>query len=431
MEKIPVNKNFIWAEAFINQLSDLGVRHACISPGSRSTPLVSTLTKNKKIKCFVHIDERVSGFFALGIAKTTGVPVIVVTTSGTATAELYPAIIEACQQRVPLIVCTADRPPELWKSGANQTINQWDLYKNHIRWFKNAGLPDLSSIRIAAIKKIAVKAFEISKNQKTGPVHLNFPFRKPLDKDSNTDELDIAMVDELTKPIPIETTELEISDFTKREKRQVENIYSKLNEHSNGLIIVGPMNYYEDFVRNVKVLSNITRYPILADGVSNLRFGCSDTELTICSNYDAFLRSDNFRKNHKPEIIIHFGRTVTSVTLQNYMDETKPRQFVINTFGDPVYPSASGRTVLKFEPNKFCEKLIERLKESKPKGKRNTWRKDFETAEEILETFKKKQIKNSDKKIEPPIITTALASVRSNTHVMLGNSLPIRDVDWF
>jgi 2-succinyl-5-enolpyruvyl-6-hydroxy-3-cyclohexene-1-carboxylate synthase len=431
MEKIPVNKNFIWAEAFINQLCDMGVRYACISPGSRSTPLVSTLANNKKVKCFVHIDERVSGFFALGIAKATGVPVIIVTTSGTATSEIYPSIIEAFQQRVPLIICTADRPPELWKTGSNQTINQWDLYKNHIRWFKNVGLPDLSSNRIAAVKKIALKAFEISNNQKTGPVHLNFPFRKPLDKNSHTDEVDIEMVDELTKPILIENAENELTDFTKRETRQVENVCSNLNEHSNGLIIVGPMNYDENFLRNVKVLSNITRYPILADGVSNLRFGSSDTDQTVCSNYDAFLRSDDFRENHKPEIIIQFGRTVTSVTLQNYVYETKPRHYVINKFGDPVYPSVSGRTILKFEPTQFCEKLIERLKERNPKRKRNSWRKDFETAEEIIESFKKKQIKNSEIKIEPTIITTALASIPSNSNIMIGNSLPIRDFDWF
>ena len=132
MKKTPVNRNFIWTEAFINQLCDLGVRYACISPGSRSTPLVACLVKQKKIKCFVHIDERVSGFFALGIAKATKLPVIVVTTSGTATSELYPAIIEAYQQRIPLLICTADRPPELLNTGANQTINQWNLRNNFV-----------------------------------------------------------------------------------------------------------------------------------------------------------------------------------------------------------------------------------------------------------------------------------------------------------
>jgi 2-succinyl-5-enolpyruvyl-6-hydroxy-3-cyclohexene-1-carboxylate synthase len=431
MEKIPVNRNFIWAEAFINQLCELGVRYACISPGSRSTPLVLTLAKNKKIKCFIHIDERVSGFFAIGLAKASGVPVIVVTTSGTATSELYPAVIEAYQQRVPLIICTADRPPELWNTGANQTINQWDLYKNHIRWFKNVGLPDLSSNRITAIKRIAVKAFEFSQFKKTGPVHLNFPFRKPLDKDSCTDEVDTALIDEVVNPIQIETSEDKITDFTKRKTKQIENVCNKLIEYTKGLIIIGPMNYDENFAKYVKVLSNNTRCPILADGVSHLRFASSNTDQTVCSNYDAFLRSDKFKENHKPEIIIHFGRTVTSVTLQDFINESNPRQFIVNNFGDLVYPSVRSRTVLKFEPNEFCEKLIERLTNTKLKRKKNSWRKDFEKAEELIENLKRKLIENLDVKIEPSIIARVLSSIPPNEHIMVGNSLPIRDLDWF
>jgi 2-succinyl-5-enolpyruvyl-6-hydroxy-3-cyclohexene-1-carboxylate synthase len=431
MEKIPVNRNFIWAEAFINQLCYLGVRYACISPGSRNTPLISTIAINKKVKCFVHIDERVSGFFALGIAKATGLPVIIVTTSGTATAELYPAIIEAYQQRSPLIICTADRPPELWNSGSNQTINQWDLYKNHIRWWKNVGLPDLSSSSIAAIKKIALKAFEISKNQKTGPVHLNFPFRKPLDNNTNTDEVEMTFLDDALKPIPIETAELEISDFTKRELKQIENVCEKLKEYSYGLIIVGPMNYDESFIKNLKELSSITHFPILADGVSHLRFGCSDSDQNVCSNYDAFLRSNNFMEDHKPDIILQFGRTVTSLTLQDFINESRPRQFIINKFADPVYPSVKGSSVLKFEPNRFCEKLIEVLSETKLKRKINSWRKDFNKADEIIESSKRTLFKSSDVKIEPVLIKRVLTSIPYNAHIMVGNSLPIRDFDWF
>src|SRR5690606_39832035 len=110
--KKKINRNYFWAETFINELTSVGIRYACISPGSRNTPLTLAIANNKKIKSFVHIDERCSAFFALGIAKAANSPVIVVSTSGTAAAELYPAIIEAYQQRVPLIICTADRPPE-------------------------------------------------------------------------------------------------------------------------------------------------------------------------------------------------------------------------------------------------------------------------------------------------------------------------------
>ena len=136
-----INRNYFWASLFVEQITQMGVRHVCISPGSRNTSLTFAFASNKKLKKYIHIDERSSGFFALGIAKRTNQPVAIVTTSGTAVAELYPAIIEAYQQRIPLIICTADRPSYLRDCGANQTINQDNIYKNHIRYFADLGLP--------------------------------------------------------------------------------------------------------------------------------------------------------------------------------------------------------------------------------------------------------------------------------------------------
>ena len=181
-----INRNIFWAENLFDRLARLGVKYVCISPGSRSTSLTLAAASNKKFKCFVHIDERSSGFFALGIAKATGKPVVIITTSGTAAAELYPSIVEAYQQRIPLIVCTADRPPELRGRGANQTINQENIYKNHIRHFREAGLPSTSFSGIRKIRKIAEEAYQKCSQ---GPVHLNFPFRKPFEPDTFTDEI--------------------------------------------------------------------------------------------------------------------------------------------------------------------------------------------------------------------------------------------------
>ncbi len=193
--KRPVNKNYLWSKVFVDQLANLGVEYVCISPGSRSTSLTLAFARSS-IKSFVILDERSSGFFALGIAKKTNNPVAIVTTSGTAVAELYPAIIEAYQQRVPLIVCTADRPPEMLNSGANQTINQNNIYANHINWFFDLGLPEVTSERILHLKSIALRAFVTSKVINKGPVHLNFPFRKPFEPDSFTDEIEENLLEE-------------------------------------------------------------------------------------------------------------------------------------------------------------------------------------------------------------------------------------------
>lgn len=180
MTKININRNILWTGSFVNELALLGVKYVSLSPGSRNTPLTLAFANNKKIKSYVHIDERSSGFFALGLAKASNTPVAVVCTSGTATVELYPAIVEAYQQRVPLIICTADRPPELLNRGANQTINQNNLYQNHIRWFYDAGLPEPDIKKIRNLKLAAANAIYYSTIKSRGPVHLNFPLRSHL-----------------------------------------------------------------------------------------------------------------------------------------------------------------------------------------------------------------------------------------------------------
>jgi len=429
MSKTKVNKNFIWAKAFVNQLCDLGVRFACISPGSRSTPLTLAFAEQKKIKCFVHIDERVSGFFAIGLAKASGLPVAIVTTSGTATAELYPAIIEAYQQRIPLIICTADRPPELLNTGTNQTINQWNLYKNHIRWFKFIGLPQLFVKRITNLQKIAVRAFETSLIKNKGPIHLNFPFRKPLEPNSLTDEVEDDILMAIQNTIVPEANINRNECLSKRETKQINKIAESIIGREKGLIIVGPKEYDPKFVSKIKQLSKVTGYPVLADGVSHLRFKTSISDNNICCNYNAYLRSQKFKNNHKPEIILQFGRTVTSVFLQNYMEQSKSLRLIINDYGDLFSPSKTSK-VFKFNPVTFCENLVRVLTECKIK-RRSNWLKTFKKAEILTEEIKTPLLKKSNLKIEPKVFSELISIIPSNTKIMLGNSLPIRDFDNF
>ena len=139
------------------------------------------------------IDERSSAFFALGLAKVKNEPVALVTTSGTATAELYPAIIEGYKQRIPLIVCTADRPPGFFERGANQTINQQNIYANHIRYFRDMGMPQINAEKIKGVRKTAHKAIDISLYKNPGPIHLNFPFNKPFEPDAFTHQISYAL----------------------------------------------------------------------------------------------------------------------------------------------------------------------------------------------------------------------------------------------
>ena len=421
---IKVNRNNLWAKIFIDQLVALGVKYACISPGSRSTPLTYTLSKNKKIKCFISIDERSSAFFALGLAKSSDIPVIVVTTSGTAVAELYPAIIEAYQQRIPLIICTADRPAELIGTGANQTINQHNIFRNHIRWFRDLGLPSISETGFHHLQKVAVKVFNISSKDDKGPVHLNFPFRKPLEPFSYTDQVNKNIIK--LKPqrfLKGKSSE----DRSKKYYKIVEGI----TKYDRGIILVGPIDYDRELFRRIKKLSAILKYPVFADGLSQLRFNTSKSDRNIVSNFNAIVSSEKFMQKHETKIILQFGRTPTSSVIEYFLAETKGDRFIINQYGDLFDPTRNAKAIISIEPKIFCQSLITELTELRFRRLHTEWINDFRKAENICNSIKDKMIEKSKFPNEPSIISEIIKAIPSGSHVFIGNSSPVRDLDSF
>src|SRR5436190_23423296 len=181
--------------AFCDELVRCGVTDACTSPGSRSAPLVLALVRERRLRCHSHIDERCAGFFALGLAKASGRPVATASTSGTAAAELAPAVHEAREARVPLIVLTADRPPELRETGAGQTIDQVKLYGAAAKWFFEVGISDAEPDRLRFLRTLACRAYWTALEGRPGPVHLNFPLREPLVPDGPLPAADPARPD--------------------------------------------------------------------------------------------------------------------------------------------------------------------------------------------------------------------------------------------
>jgi 2-succinyl-5-enolpyruvyl-6-hydroxy-3-cyclohexene-1-carboxylate synthase len=166
--------------ALVDELARCGVGHACTSPGSRSTPIVLPLVRDGRIRCWSHVDERSAGFFAIGLAKATGRAVVLTCTSGTAAANLAPAVHEAREGGVPLIVLTADRPPELREVGAGQVIDQVKLYGSAAKWFFEVGTHDASPERVRWMRSLACRAVWTAEAGRPGVVHLNLPFRDPL-----------------------------------------------------------------------------------------------------------------------------------------------------------------------------------------------------------------------------------------------------------
>lgn len=427
--RIKVNRNNLWTRIFIDQLAALGVKYACISPGSRSTPLTYILSKNKKIKSFIHFDERSSAFFALGLAKATESPVIVVTTSGTAVAELYPAIIEAYQQRTPLIICTADRPAELIGTGANQTINQHNIFRNHIRWFRDLGLPSISETGFYHLQKIAIKAYLISLSEDRGPVHLNFPFRKPLEPFSYTDKVSKKIFQ--TKPQIIARYNSQISVLKFEKNKDFKKIVTQLTESNKGIILVGPIEYDDKLIKKIKELSSLLKYPVIADGISQLRFNVNKKDQFVISNFNSILASQKFIRERNPEIILQFGRTPTSSVMEKFLEETEAVRYTIDTYGDKHDPVRNAKSIFTIKPISFCEILIAALREENFKRSKSNWQNEFIRAEEISEKVKSRIIDKAKFPSEPSIINEVIKLIPAGSNLVIGNSLPVRDLDNF
>ncbi|HKI78411.1 MAG TPA: 2-succinyl-5-enolpyruvyl-6-hydroxy-3-cyclohexene-1-carboxylic-acid synthase [Ignavibacteriaceae bacterium] len=430
MMKFKINRNILWTETFVNELVSIGLKYVCISPGSRNTPLTLAYAQNKKIKSHIIVDERSCAFFALGLAKSSGSPVALVCTSGTATAEFYPAIIEAYQQRIPLIVCTADRPPELIDVGANQTINQNNLYRNHIRWFIDAGLPEPTHRRIKHIKATARRAYYESLIRSKGPVHINFPFRKPFEPESYTDTIEKSLIEfsKKTEPGKENVFQNEIKNIA--DEKWFKEIYKGIKKYSKGLIIAGPENYNPKFPEAVSRLADKLGYPIFADGCSNIRFGKHNKE-KILSNFDAFLRSKKFSNKNKPEFILHFGRTITSKALDTYLEKCNAVRYMVNDFGDWFDPSNKSIASFDCKPYIFCQRMNEYLDNQVIKRKPGNWLSLFLNADKTASGIKKKVIEKSPSLNEGRIIKELLDLLPQESHLMISNSMPVRDFDYF
>ena len=363
------------------------------------------------------------------MAKASGKPVIIVTTSGTAVAELYPAIIEAFQQRVPLIVCTADRPSELIGSGANQTINQHNIFKNHIRWFRDLGLPSMSETGFYHLQKIAIKSFQISLTEDRGPVHLNFPFRKPLEPFSYTDEVSKSILK--IKPqryLKSKSTKTGTSTYlVKASGRMIDELIN----YSKGIIIVGPMEYDRDLIKRIKQLSALLKYPVLADGLSQFRFSASKKDRNILSNFNSILQSEKFVYKHESDVILQFGRTPTSTAIESFLSETNANRYVINHYGDFFDPTRNAKPTLAMEPKSFCDNVLTQLKTNKFSRQKSVWIKDFIRAEEISNKIKASVIERSKFSSEPALIKEIFNCLPSGSNIFIGNSLPVRDLDNF
>ncbi len=420
--KISINRNTFWCDLFVNILYNNSIKNVCISPGSRSTPLTFAFAANNYFKKYILTDERNSGFFALGLAKSTNSPSVIVTTSGTAAAELYPSIIEAYYQKIPLIVCTADRPSYLRNSGANQTINQDNLFKNHIRHFLDAGLPELKNGRQKQFQNNVRKAITDAVISK-GPVHINFPFEKPFEPESYTDKIETETI----KNVFLYGGKILRSNHTLRNHELERIIIKKIEDAEKGIIFCGPGNYERKFFSQCAKLSEHLNFPVAADGASGFRFGNHRKENAI-ENFNSLIRSEKFVNKYKPDLIIQFGGAFTSNAALEYFKHIRTDKIIVNEFGDRNDPSFTAEYILKAYPENFINMI---LNSTAKKIKNIDWIKNITAANERINKLRKKFFEKAGFPFEGKIITELIDALPDKCSLMVSNSLPVRDLDFF
>ena len=449
------NANTRWAWLFVNALAQAGLTAVSIAPGSRSTPLTLAFHAHPAIEVYRHLDERSAGFFALGMALATDKPAALVCTSGTAVANFLPAIIEAKMSQVPLLVLTADRPHELRHSGANQTIDQIKIYGDQILWSVDVALPqdDAPEVTIRNLQTLANRAYATANGLTKGSVHINFPFRKPLE--------------------PVTRSELRITDYGLRIEHgrilptdeQLKELTAVLAQHPRGLIICGPRCPAADFPQAAQQLAIQTGYPILADSLSGIRFnrrGVENAESVdwksetngeqspvpslrspspglpiIIGGYETFLQpktpgvstkegdDQDFKPlGSDPEIILRFGAAPTSKWLNGYLDRIAPAHR-IHIRANGVWADDRHRTTwfLQADELETCRQLTARLQ---PRPLSN-WAQQILATERI--TWQKIDAAMQDAYFDGAIVADVVEYLPDDSVLVIGNSLPVRHLD--
>lgn len=424
--KKSINRNILWSELFVSACESLGIKHACISPGSRNTPLIVAFQRSSKIKSYIHVDERSSGFFALGLANKTSTPVVVVTTSGTAVAELYPAIIEAYQQKIPLIICTADRPPYLLNTGANQTINQADIFHNHIHRYYSTGLPENNSKAFNNLLSITKNSFSEAKKS-CSPVHINFPFDKPFEPSKETDKIN----EEFLTRIRNKFRSVDSSKIKDRIKTSDINfILKQIKNSSRRVILAGPLNLGS---KNVKVLFQFAKKinaPILADGLSGLRF-TKMVSSNLIVNHASFLRSKEIREKLDPDLIIQIGTAPTSNPILEFYEKSKAFKIIINEFGELKDPSRTTNKIISAEFPLLFEMLNKQIDKNFKFQYDKKWLLNYLEVDKQSEDIKQVNLDKSPFPFEGRIVNEIIHLAPNSANVMVSNSLPVRDMDAF
>jgi 2-succinyl-5-enolpyruvyl-6-hydroxy-3-cyclohexene-1-carboxylate synthase len=419
----PTNANTALASAFAEELARGGLRHAVVSPGSRSTPLAVALWRQPEIEVTVIVDERSAGFFALGAAQAGGEPVALLSTSGTAAANYHPAVCEADESALPLLVLSADRPPELRGIGAGQTIDQLKLFGSAVRWFCEVGTHAADDEGLLHYRAVACRVLAAARGEaRPGPVHLNLPWREPLAplpvEGAVTATDPLALEGREGRPLTAVThIDLEPSAFL------LDEVAGHIGDAISGVIVAG-RQLDPELREPLAHLARVSGFPILAEPTSQLRCGPHDRSRVV-STYDLLLRDERFARSVVPELVLRFGEMPTSKPLRSWLAASGADQIVVDPHGGWNEPTRRAAALLRADPTELAAGWAARL-DREERAAPEPWLAAERAALAILRT----ELENSEPS-EPALHLALGRAHRDGDLVYTASSMPIRDQEAF
>ncbi|MDQ1519733.1 MAG: 2-succinyl-5-enolpyruvyl-6-hydroxy-3-cyclohexene-carboxylate synthase, partial [Actinomycetota bacterium] len=401
-----------FARTLVDEWVRSGITHAVVSPGSRNTPLVLALARDGRLRVDVVLDERSAAFRALGVGLATGRPAIVCCTSGTAAANMHPAVIEAHHARVPLLVCTADRPPELRDWGAGQTIEQTYLFGRAVRWYHDPGPPVDARGVGAQWRALAGRAVAEAFGPPPGPVHLNLPFREPLVPSGASLVDDSARADgrpwTRTTRVRAEAGPNDIAELAEL-----------VRAHPRGLVVAGWGTGADP--STVHRFAAAAGWPVLADAISQLRTGAQTV-----STYEALLRSEQFARAHRPELVLRLGAPLTSKVANSWLGVDVPH-VVVDPHRSWLDPQRSTAHHVAADANGFLTSLTGALG---AQPVHSPWLVSWSAAERRARAAIDRVLDDCDAAIEGQVARDLAAAIPDGGTLVVASSLPVRALEW-
>jgi len=418
----PATDTYLLLRAFVDELARCGMRMACTSPGSRCAPLVLTLAREPRLECHSHVDERCAGFFALGAAKSSGLPVAAACTSGTAAAELLPAAIEAHEARVPLLLLTADRPPELRENGAGQAIDQLKLYGGAVKWFFEVGThEDASPARLRWIRTLACRAYWTALEGRPGAVHLNFPLREPLVAEGDLPRDDTGRPDR--RP------------YARREVQPpnpgwaLEELRARVSRARRGVLVVGRHERHGALGEMAAAFAQAAGWALLADPLSGARRGAA-----AIAHYDALLRDPAFAASVLPDLVVRVGDLPVSKPLRGWLAGLDGvTQVALDDEGSWQDPDSVVQERFALEPYNALSELAHELRDSKVLTQiEGGWPARWHAADERAAEAITGVLGGGDHDLHEPAVARELGTLLpASATLFVASSMPVRDIETF